>query len=144
MALFDAYIAVWNSKYEYNHWRPYTAVREAASDGNADTPPDPSWDPLRPTPPFPEYASAHAAGCAATFSVLARTFGDDVAFTMTTLTAPPGMPIRSFASFSEAAEECADSRVVLGWHFRYATNAGLKLGSSVAGYVLENHLREAH
>jgi PAP2 superfamily len=143
MALLDVYIAVWDSKYEYNHWRPYTAVRQAAKDGNPATSPDPSWQPLRPTPPFPEYASAHAAGCAATLTVLARIFGDDGSFTMETLTAPPGMPTRSFTRFSQAANECADSRVVLGWHFRYATDEGLKLGSRVADYVLVNYLREA-
>jgi hypothetical protein len=143
MALLDVYIAVWDSKYEYNHWRPYTAVRQAAKDGNPATSPDPSWQPLRPTPPFPEYASAHAAGCAATFTVLARIFGDDGTFTMETLTAPPGMPTRSFTRFSQAANECADSRVVLGWHFRYATDEGLKLGSRVADYMLVNYLREA-
>ena len=142
MALFDTYIAVWDSKYQYNHWRPYTAVRAAATDGNPATAPDPGWEPLRPTPPFPEYASAHAAACAAAFTVLARTFGDEGSFTMATLTAPPGMPTRSFTRFSEAADECADSRVVLGWHFRYSTDAGLRLGSSVAGYVLETRLRD--
>ena len=34
MSMFDAYVADLDSKYEYNHWRPYTAIREAASDGN--------------------------------------------------------------------------------------------------------------
>jgi PAP2 superfamily len=143
LALFDVYIAVWDSKYEYNHWRPYTAVREATEDGNPATSPDASWEPLRPTPPFPEYTSAHAAGCAAAFTVLARTFGDDEPFSMETLTAPPGMPTRSFTDFSQAADECADSRVALGWHFRYATDEGLKLGSRVADYVLVNYLQEA-
>jgi hypothetical protein len=62
---------------------------------------------------------------------------------METLTAPPEMPTRSFTNFSQAANECADSRVALGWHFRYATNEGLKLGARVADYVLGNYLREA-
>jgi hypothetical protein len=142
MSLFDTYVAVWDSKYEYNHWRPYTAIRQAADDGNPHTSHDPAWEPLKPTPPFPEYVSAHAAGCAAAFAVLASAFGDDVPFTMETLTASPGMPTRSFKAFSQATEECADSRVRLGWHFRYATDEGLKLGSRVAGVILENRLRE--
>lgn len=140
MGLFDVYVAVWDAKYEYNHWRPYTAVREAANDGNAATAPDATWEPLRPTPPFPEYLSAHAAGCAVSFDVLRRAFGDDLAFTMHTVTAPPGMPTRSFGSFSAAAAECADSRVRLGWHFRYATDAGLTLGRQVAGRVTDTYL----
>ena len=142
VALYDTYVAVWNGKYEFNHWRPYTAVRAADRDENPRTTPDASWEPLRPTPPHPEYPSAHAAGCAASFSILARGFSRDLAFTMETATAPPGMPTRAFASFDAAAQECADSRVRLGWHFRYATEAGLDLGRRIAGDVLRHSLQE--
>jgi PAP2 superfamily len=140
MSQFDGYVAIWDSKYEYNHWRPYTAIREAARDGNSATDADSNWEPLRTTPPHPEYPSAHSAACGATFEVLKRTFGDHVSFTMETTTAPPEMPTRSFRSFSSAAAECADSRVRLGWHFRYATNRGLAQGRAVAEWVTENHL----
>jgi PAP2 superfamily len=140
MSLFDGYVAIWDSKYEYNHWRPYTAIREAARDGNRATEADSNWEPLRTTPPHPEYLSAHSAGCGATFEVLKRTFGDHASFTMETTTAPPEMPTRSFRSFSSAAAECADSRVRLGWHFRYATNRGLAQGRAVAEWLTENHL----
>lgn len=131
LSLYDTYIAVWDSKYEYNHWRPYTAIRAGL---------DPEWDSPLPAPPFPEYVSAHAAGCAAAFAVLEKSFGLDLAFTMNTTTAPAGMPVRRFPSFRAAAEECADSRIRLGWHFRYATDAGLALGRAVAGYVESHHL----
>jgi hypothetical protein len=137
MAIFDGYLAVWDSKFEYNHWRPYTAIREAAADGNPRTAPDSSWEPLRTTPPFPEYVSAHSAVCGGTLEVLGDTFGNRTRFTMETTTAPPGMPTRTFRSFSEAADECADSRVRLGWHFRYATDEGNRLGRRVAGAVAQ-------
>ena len=140
MSLFDAYVAVWDSKYEYNHWRPYTAIREAAGDGNPATAAEANWEPLRTTPPFPEYVSAHAAGCAGSFETLKNTFGDHVSFTMATTTAPLEMPSRSFRSFSAAAAECGDSRVRLGWHYRYATDAGVALGSAVADWLDKNHL----
>lgn len=140
MSMFDGYLAIWDSKYEYNHWRPYTAIREANRDGNKATDADSAWEPLRPTPPFPEYVSAHSAVCGASFEVLKRTFGDHVDFTMETTTAPPEMPRRSFRSFTAAAAECADSRVRLGWHFRYSTDRGLALGRAVAGWLGENHL----
>jgi hypothetical protein len=68
-------------------------------------------------------------------------FGERVSFTMETTTAPPGMPTRTFGSFRAAAAECADSRVRLGWHFRYATDAGLELGQRVADYALTHSLR---
>jgi len=132
MSMFDSYLANWDSKFEYNRWRPYTAIREAANDGNPATAPDSNWEPLRTTPPHPEYASAHSTVCGSSFEILKRTFGDQVSFTMETTTAPPEMPTRSFRSFSAAAAECADSRVRLGWHFRYATNGGLALGRAVA------------
>jgi hypothetical protein len=140
MSLADAYVATWESKYGFNHWRPYTAIRAADADGNDATGPDPDWVPLRPTPPFPEYVSAHAAGCGAAYAVMAGAFGDDVAFENTSLTAPDAMPTRSFASFSAAAEECADSRIQLGWHYRYATDAGLVLGRSIASHVVTTTL----
>ena len=140
-ALYDGYTATWDAKYTYDHWRPYTAVRQAEGDQNSKTEPDPIWEPLRPTPPFPEYTSAHAAACGASFGVLQQAFGHRLSFTMETTTAPPGMPARTFASFKDAAAECADSRVRLGWHFRYSTDAGLALGSRVAQYVLRHSLR---
>jgi hypothetical protein len=31
VGIYDTYIAVWDSKFHYNHWRPYTAIREAGS-----------------------------------------------------------------------------------------------------------------
>jgi hypothetical protein len=142
VALYDTYVATWDAKYTYDHWRPYTAIRAAGADDNPDTMPNANWEPLRPTPPFPEYSSAHAAACAASFGMLADAFGRRVSFTMETTTAPPGMPTRTFTSFAAAAEECADSRVRLGWHFRYATDAGLDLGRRIAEYALTHALRE--
>ncbi len=141
IVLFDGYIAVWDAKYTYNHWRPYTAIRAADVDGHRHTAADPNWEPLRPTPPHPEYVSAHAAGCAASFGVLEHAFGDELSFTMETTTAPPGMATRAFDNFDAAARECADSRVRLGWHFRYATDAGRALGRHIARHTVRHSLR---
>jgi hypothetical protein len=141
MSMFDGYVANWDSKFHYNHWRPFTAIRGAADDGNPETEPDPDWEPLRTTPPFPEYASAHSTVCNTSFEIFKRTFGDRVSFTMQSITAPPDMPTRSFSSFSQAGAECADSRVRLGFHYRYATDQGIRLGRRVARYVATHHLR---
>jgi hypothetical protein len=137
MGIFDSYLAVWDSKFEFNHWRPYTAIRAAAVDGNPRTAADPTWEPLRTTPPFPEYVSAHSAVCGSRFEILSKAFGRHTPFAMDTTTAPPNMPTRTFRSFSAAADECADSRVRLGFHFRYATDAGKQIGRRVARYLLE-------
>jgi hypothetical protein len=142
MTMFDAYVANWDSKYEFNFWRPYTGIRAGDTDGNDATEPDPTWENLDQfTPPHPEYASAHATVCASSTSVLADTFGDHTSFTMTTTTAPADMPTRSFTSFSQAGLECADSRVRLGYHWRFSSNAGNQLGRSVAGYVISHKLK---
>jgi hypothetical protein len=141
VALYDVYIATWDAKYTYDHWRPYTAVRAADTDDNRRTEADATWTSLRPAPPFPEYTSAHAAACAASFSILEDAFGRRLSFTMETATAPSGMPKRTFDSFDAAAAECADSRVRLGFHFRDSTDAGLLLGQQVARYVFGHALR---
>jgi hypothetical protein len=61
---------------------------------------------------------------------------------MQTTTAPPQVQTRTFESFGAAAAECADSRVRLGWHFRYATDAGLELGRHIAKHAAKHALRE--
>ena len=141
VSLYDSYVATWDSKFEYGHWRPSTAIHASASGVDpAAAAAAAAWEPMLPAPPFPEYVSAHAAGCASAFEVLRRVLGDGGAFAMRTTTAPAGMPERRFPDFSTAAAECADSRVRLGWHFRYATDAGLELGRAAARWVVEHHL----
>jgi hypothetical protein len=128
----DAYIAGWDSKMHHNFWRPVTAIRLAAEDGNARTTPDANWTPLLTTPPVQDHPSTHSALGAAAAVALAHAFGSDrVAFSMASPTALAEAPQRSFKSFSEAAEENADSRVRAGIHFRFATDAGLKLGEQI-------------
>jgi hypothetical protein len=144
LSLYDGYLAVWDAKFAHDHWRPHTAIWQAGDDRNPATEPDPAWAPLRPAPPFPEAPSAHATGCSISAEVLAQTFGAELPFTMSTTSAPSGMPTRRFPSFAAAADECADSRVRLGWHFRYSTDAGRRLGRQVASHLLAHHLPLRH
>jgi hypothetical protein len=128
----DAYIAGWDSKMHYDFWRPVTAIRLAGDDGNPRTVPDPGWTPLLATPPIQDHPSTHSALGAAAAVVLADAFGSDrVKFTMASPSALPEAPLRTFARFSDAAKENADSRVRAGLHFRFATDAGLKLGEQI-------------
>ena len=46
VAMGDTAIAVWNAKYDYNFWRPITAIQLASTDGNPATTADPTWTPL--------------------------------------------------------------------------------------------------
>lgn len=137
----DAYIAGWDSKMHYDFWRPITAIRQAESDGNPATAADSTWEPLLPTPPIQDHPSTHSALGAAAAVVLAHAFGDRVKFTMASPTALPEAPARSFASFSAAARENADSRVRAGIHFRPAIETGLRLGEQIGRYAIDNALK---
>ena len=67
-------IAGFEAKYHYWFWRPFTAIPEADTDGNPDTVADPSWQPLRTTPNFPEYPAAHCFHSSALATALAAFF----------------------------------------------------------------------
>ena len=132
MAMADAYIAGWDSKFHHNAWRPVTAIHLAGDDGNPRTAPDASYETLLVTPPVPDMPSTHSALGAAAAAVLADAFGrDHVSFAFASSSAMAANPVRAFRSFSEAAKENADSRVKAGLHFRFATEAGLQLGRSI-------------
>jgi len=147
VSIMDAYIGVFDNKYFYNHWRPYTSIRWADHDDNPRTRVEPDWNNThRHTYAFPSYPSAHGTACAAAMTVLADTFGDDRWFRMSTpqvdsagpMSAKISMkpPTRSFDSFSEAARECAWSRVYLGIHFRYDSTEGNRLGKRIGRHVV--------
>ncbi len=139
-AMADAYIAGWDAKLHYNFWRPFTAIREAANDLNAGTTPDETWEPAEPTPPIQDYPSTHSALGNAAATVLAFIYGDQTPFTMSSPTAMPANSPRSFATFSEAANENADSRVRAGIHFRFACEAGQELGSRIGDWTVTKAL----
>ncbi len=153
--IFDAYIASFANKFHYNHWRPYTAIRWANNDGNDATEADPTWDNThRHTYAFPSYPSAHGTACAAAMTALTDTFGDQYAFVMYTPAVDVAGPFsgkiamqpptRDFGSFYEAARECAASRVFLGIHFRYDSDAGYELGREVGGNTVTGLLSPVH
>jgi hypothetical protein len=144
MAIADAYTAGWDAKYFYNFWRPYTAIRAAATDGNEVTLADPNWEPAEITPPVPDYPSTHSALGNAASTVLIHFFGNHSPFSMTSTTAFPAGAVRSFKSLKEAADENADSRVMAGIHFRSACNEGQKLGDKVGKWTLEHWLEPLH
>lgn len=141
VAMADAYTAGWDSKFHYNFWRPLTAIRGAETDGNNTTTADAAWEPLLPTPPVQDYPSTHSALGKAAATVLAHVLGDKTSFSMTSTTANPANPKRSFTSFSQAALENADSRVMVGIHFRFSCEAGLDLGNKVGQWTVDNYLK---
>lgn len=140
MSVCDAAIACWDMKYEYNLWRPITAIRKADTDGNDDTIQDPAWTPLIATPPFPSYTSGHSTFSGASSQALARLLDtDDISFT----TSSDGLPgvTRSFTSLSSAAEEAGMSRIYGGIHYSFDNTTALAMGRDLANDVVEGFLR---
>ncbi|MBV5344317.1 MAG: phosphatase PAP2 family protein, partial [Rhodoferax sp.] len=134
IALADAAIACWDTKYHYTLWRPVTAIQNADVDGNAATAQESGWTPLLITPPHPSFVSGHSTFSAAATGILAATFGDNTSFSTTSATLP-GVT-RSFTSFSQAANEAGISRIYGGIHFEFDNQAGKVIGEQVAAAVL--------
>jgi len=163
-AMADAGIAIWESKYHYDFWRPITGIRESdppygptgAGDGNPDTVADPAYVPLCApasnstgpnfTPPFPAYPSGHAGFGGALFQTLRHFYGTDaIPFTFVSdefngVTKDNHGDIRplrprSFANLSQAEEENGQSRIYLGIHWAFDKTAGIALGRQVADWV---------
>jgi len=141
IAMADAGIACWDTKYTYESWRPIQAIHAADKDGNPNTQPDPTWDSLLEAPPHPEYVSGHGAFSGAGGKILELYFDEQEGYSFsTTSSALPGV-IREFNSFAECVEEICDSRLYGGIHFRYSNDLGRDLGEQIAEYVFETKLR---
>jgi hypothetical protein len=155
MALADGYIAMVSTKNHYNYWRPVTAVQNGNADGNRDTIGDPDWTPLRGTPPDQDYASGHSIEGGAGAEVLKQFFGTDrINFRDCSATLPmPGAattcdgatPVfRSYSTFSQAANENALSRILIGFHFRKSVEEGTAYGRKIGKRAVHLYLRPTH
>lgn len=143
LAMMDATIACWDSKYTYRFWRPVTAIPLADTDGNDATEADPAWTPLRPTPLHPEYPSAHASVSTAAAKVLTSFFGRPTAFSTATSTCPAGV-VRNYDSFQALADEIGDSRIYIGFHYRSSVRDGAHLGRHVGHWTFHRVLQPLH
>jgi hypothetical protein len=144
VAMADGFIAGFKTKYDFEFWRPVTAIRAGDTDGNDRTIPDPSWSSFLNTPNVPDYTSTHSVLGGAVAEVLRRFFNsDDVPFTVTS--GAPFMGItRSYTSFSQAADENGESRIYAGIHFRTAVRDGIKQGDQIGGFVFTHALPPLH
>ena len=140
MCVADAGIACWEAKYQFNLWRPITAIREADTDGNPATAQDAAWTPLIGTPPFPEFTSGHSTFSRSSANVLAKFFGTDAIPFAATSDGLAGVT-RNYSGFSAAADEAGMSRVYGGIHYNCACVAGQMCGELIASFIWENYLR---
>ena len=134
-ALADGFIAGFEAKYRFRFWRPDTAIREAAADGNSATDADATWRPFLVTPPVPDYPSTHTVLGWAAAQVLIELFGDQMPYAADSLTLP-GV-VRHFKGFSAAAEENGLSRLYAGIHFPHAVRDGRRQGRGIGRAVAQ-------
>jgi PAP2 superfamily protein len=146
MSMADTVAPTYMTKYIFKHWRPTTAIREANTDPNplTDADPYPNWTSRAlSVGGSPEYWSGHSAFSAAAAAALAGFYCDDnIPFTLlpdTTSPNPPNQP-RTYPSFSAAANEAGQSRVVGGLHFEFSNEDALDAGRAITAEILANKL----
>lgn len=128
IAEYDAFIACWKCKYTSNLLRPVTYIRKYI---------DPSFNTVIGTPPFPAYVSGHSAEIGAGSRIFTELFskgGEKYRFTDRSQI-QYGFSPRSYRSFDEMAEECANSRFYGGIHFQQDNLYGLEQGRAIGNNV---------
>jgi hypothetical protein len=143
IAVFDAYLAIFDAKYHYNFWRPVTAIRNGDRDGNDATERDAGWTPLITTPMHPEYPCAHCVVDGAAGAVLKSVFGSGTVPEITlTYDAMPGVT-RKYTTIQQLEDEVSMARIWGGVHYRTSNEVGHAIGKKVGEYTLANHMRPA-
>ena len=162
MAVADAFICCWKTKFTYMVERPSSFIKKKIR-GTEKYPGElRRWLPFFLEPPFPSFYSGHAVQSAATATVLTELYGNKFAFvddthvarapkhyliekpipaTLDLTNQPYYMPEyierqmdfspRHYASFWDAARECANSRLMGGIHTRHDNEVGLQEGTKI-------------
>jgi hypothetical protein len=146
LAMADAGIVAWETAYTTQFWRPETAIANGGdglfdTDGNIDTEGDVFWLPLINSPSFPEYVSTQSAFSAAAAAVLAEYLGDSLSFNLgSDINGDGSIDLtRSYTSFSQAADEAAQSGIFAGIQFGTSITDGQAIGANVADFVVNNN-----
>ena len=142
MALSDGGVAVLDTKYHFNFWRPETAILAAESDGNPHTDPDPSFAPFIEAPCFPSYPSGHATTSYAARDVIERVYGHGPYPITLAIAALPGVSPH-YSRLKEITRDIDDARVWGGIHFRFDQEEAAEQGRRIGAYVFRHNLRRA-
>lgn len=142
MASDDAYMTTSAAKMHYNFWRPITAIRNAADDGNAATDADPAWMPLINTPNHPEYPCGHCTYAAAVAEVMKSETGPaPVGGVRVSSASIPNSAVQVLPTWDDWVRDVSFSRVLGGVHYRSANDAGEQVGRAVAKMTLAKVMR---
>jgi hypothetical protein len=144
MASADALIGCFNDKNFWRFWRPQTAIREAADDGNPLTEPDEDWLSFFQTPGYPDHPSGYNCYTAAMMHGAKRFFGSDK--TDLDLTSPGTTPptTRQYDRFTDVIDDTIDGRIYTGFHFRTPDVQGAWLGMRAANWAASHYFKPAN
>jgi hypothetical protein len=137
----DAIDAVFDAKYTYQFWRPFTAIRNGDQDGNDATERDASWLPFIDTPMHPEYPCAHCTAAGAYGAVLQAEIGTEPAPPLSSVS--PTLPgaTRTWVSVSAFVQEVSNARIYDGVHYRNSAEVGTALGRQVGELAVSKLMR---
>ncbi len=137
----DALIAVFDAKYQYEFWRPVTAIRNGDLDGNAATERDAAWQSIAAAPMHPEYPCAHCISSASLAGVVQTVFGTaempEVSIESPTL---PGV-VHRWTDVRAYTDEVSQARILAGFHYRFSTKVGQDMGYKIGEYVVKNFMQ---
>jgi hypothetical protein len=128
----DTFITCWEDKAHWSFWRPQTAIRLGADDGNPKTLGDASWTSAIANPPYPDHSSGYNCATGALMEVAERFFGHGR--TTFTLVHPNGST-RTYRHYRDVTNDTIDARIYQGIHFRSADEQGVEIGRDVARWV---------
>lgn len=126
IGLADGFISCWDEKFRSNVIRPETYINEYI---------DKAWVPLLQTPPFPEYTSGHSVVSSISGEILTHLYGEPFSYQDST-EVRYGLPVRSYTSFRQAANEASVSRLYGGIHYTPAIRNGQEQGKKIAAHII--------
>jgi hypothetical protein len=141
IAMSDAILAVFDAKYHYEFWRPITAIRNGDLLNIVSTiERDAAWQPIDSTPPHPEYPCAHCIVAASFAAVVDGAIGTDAPPFSATSTTAPGVTHR-WSNTQAFVTEVSEARIWAGFHYRFSTKVGEKMGYAIGGHVVKTTLQ---
>ncbi len=127
IAIFDAFISCWYTKYLTVRVRPETAINKLIN---------PNWHPYLVTPPFPAFTSGHSTVSASAATVLEKIFSSNMSFIDST-EIKYNLSVRKFSSFKQAANEASESRILAGIHYKSDCVAGNIMGTNIGNFIFQ-------
>ncbi len=137
----DALMAVFEAKYAYNFWRPVTAIRNGAMDGNDATEADAAWNPYIDTPMHPEYPCAHCIMSSTVGTVIQAELGSTPPPMLTTNSPTANGAARSWSKVEDYMQEVANARIYDGVHYRNSTEVGTAMGKQIGALSADKYLK---